>query len=192
MSILFVFLIASLSLRSVSAYSGLFQTFSVGPFNGTIVSDGFWQFCSNPYKTDSQYVNKVLLHHRGYAPSHTTALNVAIMDINGARVMVDTGVYLPPNVQTQLNGGKLLRSMEMAAIPAKSIDAVVLTHCHLDHMAGLVSPNDKAAFPNARIYVHRLDHQFWERPRNDTDYQNFEEIGKYHTSIYISCFSVSL
>lgn len=171
---LFFFLVTGL--RCISAYSGLFQSFTVGKFNGTIVSDGFWQFCDNPYKADNQFVNKVLLHHRGHAPSHTTALNVAIIDINGVRVMVDTGVYLPAGIQMQRNGGKLLTSMEMTGIPPESIDAVVLTHCHLDHMIGLISPNDDAAFPNARIYIHRLDHQFWKSPTNDTDYRNTEEI----------------
>lgn len=160
---------------------GIFQTFHLGHFNGTIVSDGFLQFCRNPYKIDTEIVNNVLRHHRGSAPVHSIAMNVAIVDIHGLRVMVDTGVYLPPEIQHQPNGGNLLLSMKMAGIAPESIDAVVLTHCHLDHSAGLVSPEDRPAFPNAKIYIPRLDHDFWSNPTNKTERHDYDELRTYHT-----------
>lgn len=165
------------------------QSFTVSSssssFNGTIVSDGFLQFCQSVYKADDAVVRDVLLHHRG-APAfqHTIAMNVAIVDIAGSRVMVDVGVYLPPELQHQPNGGNLLQAMEHAGIRPDSIDAVVLTHCHLDHSAGLVAPDGSAAFPNARVYVAHTEHLFWSNPTNDTERQDFENLGTY-TFIYV-------
>lgn len=168
------------------AYTGLFHTFTVAPsssssssFNGTIVSDGFLQFCQSPYKADEALVRDVLLHHRGSPSYHTIAMNVAIVDIAESRLMVDVGVYLPPELQHQPNGGKLLTSMEQAGIHPASIDAIVLTHCHLDHSAGLVAPDGSAAFPNARVYVAHAEHLFWSNPRNDTERQDLDNLGTY-------------
>lgn len=181
---LLVSLLFIIKLSPSFAYTGLFHTFTVAPsspssFNVTIVSDGFLQFCQSPYKIDDTLVRDVLLHHRGSPVYHTIAMNVAIVDIAGSRVMVDTGVYLPADLQHQPNGGKLLNSMEMAGIHPASIDAVVLTHCHLDHSAGLVAPDGSAAFPKARVYVAHAEHLFWNNPGNDTERQDFENLGTY-------------
>lgn len=46
-----------------------------------------------------------------------------------------------------------------------SIETIFLTHMHMDHIGGLVK-DDKAAFPNAKIYVSKAELEYWTSDAN--------------------------
>ncbi len=48
-----------------------------------------------------------------------------LLEVNGTRVLVDCGLYQERHL--------LARNWEAFAVPPDSIDAVLLTHAHLDH-----------------------------------------------------------
>src|SRR6202008_2264631 len=43
----------------------------------------------------------------------------------------------------------------------EDIDAVVLSHAHIDHIGGIVGADDKPLFPNAQFYIAQSDLDFW-------------------------------
>ncbi|GKT34258.1 MBL fold metallo-hydrolase, partial [Aduncisulcus paluster] len=43
----------------------------------------------------------------------------------------------------------------------EDIDAVVLSHAHIDHIGGIVGADDKPLFPNAQYYIAQSDLDFW-------------------------------
>src|SRR3712207_5461352 len=53
--------------------------------------------------------------------------------------------------------------MEAADIRSDSIDAVIVTHMHQDHMGGLVA-GGRRNFPRAEVYVDRRDVVYWTDP----------------------------
>ncbi|MBN8227771.1 MBL fold metallo-hydrolase [Corallococcus macrosporus] len=57
-------------------------------------------------------------------------------------------------------GGRLLNSLRAAGYRPEDIDAVLLTHLHGDHFAGLTAEG-KAVFPNATVYVEKNEADFW-------------------------------
>ena len=43
----------------------------------------------------------------------------------------------------------------------ETIDTVLLTHLHPDHVGGLVDAQGKALLPNAELIVHEAEPPFW-------------------------------
>ena len=73
----------------------------------------------------------------------------------GKLILVDTGLQAP--------GATLIDDMKAKGIERESIDLVVLTHLHPDHV-GWNLTNGRPTFPNARYLVPRSDWEYWTQP----------------------------
>jgi glyoxylase-like metal-dependent hydrolase (beta-lactamase superfamily II) len=95
-------------------------------------------------------------------------------DLPGAetrRILFETGIgaFFPPKLRDRFGVVEsehvLLRALEEAGAPHDTIDAVVLSHLHIDHAGGLLAPYQEGApqrllFPKATFVVGR---EAWER-----------------------------
>ncbi len=43
----------------------------------------------------------------------------------------------------------------------KDIDAVVMSHAHIDHCGGCMADDGSRNFPNAQYYIAQSDYDFW-------------------------------
>jgi glyoxylase-like metal-dependent hydrolase (beta-lactamase superfamily II) len=57
-------------------------------------------------------------------------------------------------------GRKLFDNLKTLALDENSIDIILLTHMHGDHIGGLLR-DGKAAFPKAEIYLSKTEHDYW-------------------------------
>jgi glyoxylase-like metal-dependent hydrolase (beta-lactamase superfamily II) len=85
-----------------------------------------------------------------------SSLNILVAKIGEATVLVDTGEAGRPN------GGHLPESMRLAGITPDAITLVVLTHADGDHVKGLLSDDDEAAFPNATYVISKTEMAYWQ------------------------------
>ena len=72
-------------------------------------------------------------------------------------MLIDTGSakLLGPTM------GDLPAGLKAAGVDPVSIDTVLLTHLHPDHVNGLLTADGRAAFPNAEVVVAEAEAKFW-------------------------------
>ena len=61
------------------------------------------------------------------------------------------------------NAGNLAKHIVAAGFTPEQIDVVVITHCHGDHIGGLMEEGKPLA-PNARYVIGETEYRFWSSP----------------------------
>ena len=86
-----------------------------------------------------------------YAPEGTypSAMNAFLIRTPDKTVLVDTGL-----------GRKLFDHLEALGVTPESVDAILITHIHGDHVGGLMK-NGQPAFPKAKLYMAKAEHDHW-------------------------------
>jgi glyoxylase-like metal-dependent hydrolase (beta-lactamase superfamily II) len=133
---------------------------SIGRFTVTALVDGYadMSFSYFPNRTpeetgviaDSQFATK---------PGDIRYMfNQYLVDDSERLILIDTG---PAGAMG--NTGHLPGALAAVGVRADLIDAIVVTHMHVDHLGGLVA-GGRRNFPNAEIYVDRRDVTYWTDP----------------------------
>jgi glyoxylase-like metal-dependent hydrolase (beta-lactamase superfamily II) len=138
--------------------------YKVGEFEVTAVTDGQG---SNPLG-DSYVVN---------TPKDTVAKDLeaqflpkdkvihtytpTVINTGSKLVAIDSGLGLGSYAQSKGALGQYQTNLKAAGIDANTIDAVIISHFHGDHINGLIGPDNKPLFPNAEIMVPEAEWAFW-------------------------------
>lgn len=141
-----------------------FHRSRLGDFDLTVVSDG-----ARPIPLPPRFVLNVpneevlkVAEAAGMPKGEVVGpFNPMVVDTGRQRILIDSGYgSLSPTV------GRLPQSLAMAGIDPKSIDIVLISHMHGDHINGIKNPDDSLAFPNAEIKVPAVDWAFWMNDDN--------------------------
>jgi glyoxylase-like metal-dependent hydrolase (beta-lactamase superfamily II) len=101
--------------------------------------------------------------------SATLSIHALVVESSGQRILVDTCVgerAVAGFAQLPTDGRHLLRELESAGFPPASIDVVLCTHMHFDHVGWntlRVDGRFVPSFPNARYLFARAEWEHWSQ-----------------------------
>ena len=84
------------------------------------------------------------------------SFNLSLFEIGDTVVLVDAGFLFAGQSEARSTSELLAE----AGYAASDVDIVVITHCHGDHIGGLVSDGSRA-FANAQLVIDSREHEFW-------------------------------
>jgi glyoxylase-like metal-dependent hydrolase (beta-lactamase superfamily II) len=143
--------------------------YKVGSFEVTVVTDGA---NSNPladaYVANAQKdaVNAALA--ADFLPQDRVghAYTPVVVNTGSKLVAIDTGLGLGLFQQSKGAVGQYHGNLQAAGIDRNTVDTVIISHFHADHINGLVGPENKPAFPNAEVMVPAVEWAFWTDEAN--------------------------
>jgi glyoxylase-like metal-dependent hydrolase (beta-lactamase superfamily II) len=102
---------------------------------------------------------RMLTAFRALPEPLTFCRNILLVDTGEKRVLIDSGMgQSDPN-----DPGHLLEQLQAENITPESIDTVVITHYHQDHIGGLLDQAGHPIFPEARLVVPAQEDAYWMR-----------------------------
>jgi glyoxylase-like metal-dependent hydrolase (beta-lactamase superfamily II) len=112
-----------------------------------------------------------------YMPNGQVTIPFSPMLINtGSKLIaVDTGNGLGAFAGSKGVVGQARGNMEAAGIDPKSVDIVLISHFHGDHIGGLKNADGTPAFPNAEILVPAVEAAFWGDDANQSKANGFNK-----------------
>ena len=147
-----------------------FYRFKIGDFQATVISDGYGQipiwpiFATNVSEAEVALVLKASFMQ----PVIQATNNMLVVDTGRERILVDTGLgeNLGPSFG---NFPGLEANLRRGGITPESIDLVVMSHGHYDHIGGLVTKSGALAFPKAQFVFVDTEWNYWTGGRYESE-----------------------
>jgi glyoxylase-like metal-dependent hydrolase (beta-lactamase superfamily II) len=91
-----------------------------------------------------------------------TPVNAFLVRTGKHLVLVDAGGAATNSYGNSL--GHVAERLQQAGVKLDSIEAVLITHLHFDHVGGLVTPDGQRTFPKAQIRMAQAEYDYWMDP----------------------------
>jgi glyoxylase-like metal-dependent hydrolase (beta-lactamase superfamily II) len=135
--------------------------FAIGDIVATALNDGmigdntfnFFDLVTNLPKGDAEALYRAAFR----AVPARLAVNAFLLHLPDRLVLVDGGCgsAMGPTL------GRLAANLAAIGVRPDSVDTILATHLHPDHVGGLVDGAGQAMFPNAELVVHEADATYW-------------------------------
>lgn len=149
----------------------------VGDILVTAIADGFLDGDIDVLRNIEPDESRAILS-TNCRPARRTAVNTFLIQSAGRTALMETGCgdYLQPTA------GRQQANLAAAGVTPEDIEAVLLTHMHPDHSAGLTErATGKAIFANAELVVHADEPVHW------LDDANMARAGERERLMYFQC-----
>jgi len=139
-----------------------FYRFKIGDFQATVISDGYGPIPVGPIfaMNVSEAELAPVLKANFMPPVIQATNNILVVDTGRERNLVDTGFGEKIGPPFGSFPG-LEANLRRAGILSESIDLVVISHGHLDHIGGLVTKSGALAFPKAQFVFVDTEWNYW-------------------------------
>ncbi len=136
--------------------------FKIGAFEATVIQDGPLAL-GEPAGGFPQHPKEDLtnLLQSSFLPTNALTLDQNCLLLNTGRqlVLFDNGVGVTRPFGP--NTGLLLANLRAAGVHPDQVDALVISHAHIDHCWGIIGGDGKPNFPNAQVFLSKADFDYW-------------------------------
>jgi glyoxylase-like metal-dependent hydrolase (beta-lactamase superfamily II) len=128
--------------------------YQIGRFEVTVISDGFIDFPFNFFTgvTADQARQAAQSVYAAGNNGIRASFSTYLINDGERYILVDSG----PAGTVSRTSGYLPSTLEALGVKQTDIDVVILSHAHVDHIAGMVTGN-RNNYPNAEVYIDRRD-----------------------------------
>jgi glyoxylase-like metal-dependent hydrolase (beta-lactamase superfamily II) len=141
-----------------------FYRYKVGDVQVNAIFDGSLTFDLNDgfvLNAKKDEVNAAL--DKAFLPQDKMTLLFTPLAINigGKTGVIDTGMGGASRTASKGQNGQFVTNLVAAGIDPKSVDMVVISHFHGDHINGLLNADNTLAFPNAEVMVPAVEWKYF-------------------------------
>ena len=101
----------------------------------------------------TDYTKTSSLKAENLKKEYPSSVNCFLMRYNFKTFLIDAGNFDP--------NGSLVTKLATVNVKPTSVNYILLTHLHPDHIGGLVDKKGAAVFPNAKVYVTYEEWKYW-------------------------------
>ncbi|AMA58384.1 MBL fold metallo-hydrolase [Bradyrhizobium sp. CCGE-LA001] len=163
-----------------------FYRYKVGSLECTSVNDGARtfpmpdKFVANVPKEEALAAGEAAYMPKGMV---TVPFNPQLINTGSKLVLIDTGNGIANFEGSKGAVGRLMQNLQAAGVDPKTIDVVLLSHLHPDHINGIRLADGALAFPNAEIMVPGKDWEFWTSEDNAAKAESNPMMKNYFASV---------
>jgi glyoxylase-like metal-dependent hydrolase (beta-lactamase superfamily II) len=163
-----------------------FYRYKVGTYECTSINDGARSFpMPDKWVTNVAKEEALAAADAAYMPKGmvTVPFNPQLINTGSKLILIDTGNGVANLEPSKGAVGRTLQNLAAAGVDPKSIDIVLLSHLHPDHINGIRALDGSMAFPNAEIMVPTVDWAFWTSDENAAKAQSNEMMKNYFANV---------
>ncbi|HME42246.1 MAG TPA: MBL fold metallo-hydrolase [Syntrophorhabdales bacterium] len=141
-----------------------FYRYKVGSIEVAVVTEGVTHFPVTDgfvLNATKEEVNNALAAAFMEKDVCVIPFNPIVVNTSAKLAVIDTGYGEAAYKASQGAHGQFLTNLAAAGIDAKTVDVVIISHYHSDHLNGLLKADNSLAFPNAEILVPAPEHKYW-------------------------------
>jgi len=141
-----------------------FYRYKVGDIQVNAIFDG-----STTFALDEKFVPNAKVEEvsaaldKAFLPKDKMTLLFTPLAIHtgGKTIVIDTGMGGAALAASKGQNGQFVTNLTAAGIDPKSVDMVVISHFHGDHINGLLNADNSLAFPNAEVMVPAVEWKYF-------------------------------
>ena len=153
---------ASATAPFAAAKSAAWYRFNIGDMEATVVSDGALNLgpAAGLYPGTPKDIVDGFMKAEFQAPETVIGQeNCLVVNTGDKLVLIDSGMGTYKAFGPA--AGRLGSNLAAAGIKPEDIDAIILTHGHIDHLSGIIGDDGKRMFPNAQLMMSKTEYDFW-------------------------------
>ncbi len=139
------------------------MTRKIGTAEISIITDGATEFPTDLFpESDPSHIGDMLA--QAGQDRIRTNFNAVLLREGNRTILLDAG----PRDLFGPSCGNLPAALDELGVTPDQVDTLFATHLHPDHIAGMITAEGAAAFPNATLILPEAERSFWGQESNFT------------------------